>query len=135
MVSDWLVPVGAFVEETSFNLLALASRNGPTLDTKDWAGSTMPNFGTDRKFGFPILDGGIRPPGNCNIVLQYAVPTFPVLEPPVLTWSNGVVIGAPAATWTTFSFRISVRFARIQIVDTSGAANNGIYLVTFIRGA
>lgn len=130
-----LYPIAAFIEEVSFNLAGAGARNGPTLDTRDWSGSTMPNFGVDRKFGFPILDAAILPPGNCNVILQLAVPTFPIAEPPVLAFTDAQITGAPGGAWTTLSFRISARFARLRVLDTSGAANNGIYLVSFIRGA
>lgn len=129
------VPAAAFVEEVSFNLGAGASRNGLTIDTRDWFGSTQADFGDNRQFGFPFLDGVLRPPGNASLILQYAVPTFPIAEPPVLAFSNFLTVAAPAAVWTAFNFRITARFARIQILDTSGAANNGIYLVAFLRGA
>jgi hypothetical protein len=130
-----ILPSAAFYEEVGFSLGAGASRIGPVLDTADWYGSTQPDFTENRQFGFPLLDGVIHPPGNCNLILQYGVPTFPIAEPPVLSMSNYQTIGAPAATWTPFSFRVTARFARIQVVDTSGAANNGIYFVAFIRGA
>lgn len=129
------IPVNAFVEEVSFDLLAAASRNGPAIDTRDWFGSTQPDFGDNRQFGFPYLDGVIRPPGNASVILQYAVPAFPIAEPPALVFSNFLTTAAPAGTWTSFSFRITARFARLQILDTSGAANNGIYFVAFLRGA
>jgi len=128
-------PVNAFVEEVSFNLGAGASRDGLTIDTRDWSGSTQPDFGDNRQFGFPFLDGAIRPPGVASLILQYAVPTLPIAEPPALAFSNFQTVAAPAATWTPFSFRITARFARLQVLDTSGAANNGIYLVAFLRGA
>ena len=129
------VPVSAFVEEVSFNLGAGASRNSLTIDTRDWFGSTQSDFGDNRQFGFPLLDGVLLAPGNASIVLQYAVPTFPIAEPPALTFSTFSTIAAAAGAWTPFSIRITARFARLQILDTSGGANNGIYLVAFLRGA
>lgn len=129
------VPVSAFVEEVSFNLGAGASRNGLTIDTRDWFGSTQGDFSDNRQFGFPFLDGAIRPPGNASVILQYAVPTFPIVEPPALAFTNFQIVAAPGGAWTGFSFRITARFARLQILDTSGVANNGIYLVAFLRGA
>lgn len=129
------LPVAAFVEEVTFNLAAGVSRDGPTIDTRDWVGSTLPDFSEDRQFGFPFLDGAIQPPGNANVILQYAVPTFPIAEPPALTFTDAQIVGAAAAAWTTFSFRLLARFARLRVTDASGAANNGIYLVAFLRGA
>lgn len=128
-------PVAAFVEEVSFDLLAAAARNGPAIDTRDWLGSTMPDYGDGRKFGFPFLDGAILAPGNASLILQYAVPTFPIVEPIALTFSNFQTVGVLAGQWTGFSFRVTARFARLRVLDTSGAANNGIYLVAFLRGA
>lgn len=127
--------VSAFLEEVSFNLGAGATHTSPTVDGKDWLGSTMPDFSDNRKFGYPILEGVVNPPGNCNLVLQYAVPTFPIAEPPVLAFSTFQTVGAPGGAWTQFSFRVGARFSRLQVVDTSGAANNGIYFCAFIRGA
>lgn len=132
---ETLLPVAAFVEEVSVNLGAGATRVGPTIDTRDWLGSTMPDFGTNRQAGFPILEGAVRPPGSLNVNIRYAVPTFPIAEPPVLTFSTFQTIAAPAASWTPISLRLTARFAQVQLEDTSGAANNGIYAVFFLRGA
>jgi len=129
------LPVAAFVEEVSFNLAGAGARDGPAIDTRDWSGSTMPDYGDGRKSGFPFLDGALLAPGNASLILQYAVPTFPIVEPIALTFSNFQTIGAVAGVWTPFSFRVTARFARLRVVDTSGAANNGIYLVAFLRGA
>lgn len=129
------VPVNAFVEEVSFNLSANASRNGLTIDTRDWFGSTQADFGDNRQFGFPFLDGAILAPGNANVLLQYAIPTFPIAEPPALAFTTFATIGALGGAWAPISFRLTARFARLQVLDTSGVANNGIYLVSFLRGA
>lgn len=131
-----IVPTAAFVEEVSFDLLALASRSGPTIDTRDWTGSTQPDFTENRQFGFPLLEGVIRPAvGNVNLVLEYGLPTFPIAEPPVLAFSPFATIGAAVGAWTPLSFRVTSRFARLTVTDTSGGANAGVYLVAFLRGA
>jgi hypothetical protein len=128
--------VGAFLEpDVSFDLLGGASRDGATFDTRDWFGSTQPDFADSRQFGFPFVDGVIRPPAAVSLILQYAVPTFPIAEPPVLTFSNFLTLAAPGGAWTPFSFRVTARFGRLVVTDTSGAPNNGIYLVAFLRGA
>lgn len=129
------LPAGAILEEVSFDLGAGASRDGQAFDTRDWFGSTQPDFGDDRDFGFPFVDGAIRPPGAASLILQYAIPTFPIAEPPALTFTDFQVIAAPGGAWTPFSIRVTARFARLRVTDTSGAANNGIYLVSFLRGA
>lgn len=131
-----LTPAGAFVEEVQFNLGALTSRNGPTIDTRDWFGSTQADFTENRQFGFPLLDGVVRPPGNLNVNLQVGIPTFPIAEPPAFgSFLTILTIGAPAGVPTPIQFRIPSRFLRLQFTDTSGAANNGIYHVLFLRGA
>lgn len=128
-----VAPLGALIEEFSTNLAAGGTRNGPTIDSRDWYGSTQANFGT-RKFGFPVLDLLIRPAtGNVNVNVQYAVPTFPIAEPPVLTFSTFQTLGALAGAWTPLTLRITARFWRIQLEDTSGALNSGIYWVYFVR--
>jgi len=129
------VPVAGLVEEVSFNLAGAASRDGDSIDTRDWFGSTMPDYSDNRKFGFPLLDGAILAPGNANLILQLAVPTFPIAEPPVLAFSNFQTVGVLAGQWVQFSFRVTARFARLRVTDTSGVANNGIYLVAALRGA
>lgn len=129
------IPVGALIERASFNLAALATREGVTIDTNDWYGATQANFGDNRKAAWPFLDLAIRPPGNVNVNLQYAVPTFPIAEPPVLTFTTIFTVGVAGGTWGTISGRrIEAQFARIQIEDTSNAANNGIYLSYYVRG-
>lgn len=128
-------PVSAFVEEVSFNLAGAGARNGPSVDTRDWLGATLPDYGDGRKFGLPFLDGAILAPGNASLILQYGVPTFPIAEPIAITFSNFQTVGVLAGQWTGFSFRVTARFGRLRVVDTSGAANNGIYLVAFLRGA
>jgi len=128
------VPVGALVEEVSFNLLALATREGVTIDGKDWYGSAQDDFGDDRKAAWPFLDVTIRPPGNVNVHLQYAVPDFPIAEPPVLNFTTFQTIGVAGGTWGSLVRRLEARFARIQVEDTSGAANDAIYLATLVRG-
>lgn len=130
----YTAPIGAILEEAIFNLGAGASRNGVTLDTRDWFGSTMPDFADNRKFGFPLLDLAIRAPGNANVNVQYGQPAVVGAEPPALTWNTFSTTGAAAGAWTPLTLRITARFARVQVVDTSGAANNGIYLVYFARG-
>ncbi|MGH7259971.1 MAG: hypothetical protein ACREI9_04735 [Nitrospiraceae bacterium] len=127
-------PVGDLLEEVSFNLGAGAGRNGVAIDGRDWYGSSMADFTDNRKPGFPLLDLAIRPPGTVSVIVQYAVPTFPIAEPPVLAFTDFLVTGVPAATWGTVSIRLQARFSRVRILDTSGAANNGIYLVYFLRG-
>ncbi len=127
-------PVGDLLEEVSFNLGAGASRDGVVIDGRDWYGSAMADFSDNRKPGFPILDLAIRPPGAVNVIVQHAVPDFPIAEPPVLTFTNFQTTAVPGATWGTPSLRLTARFARVRILDTSGAANNGIYLVYFLRG-
>jgi len=131
-------PVGDLIEEVSFNLVALDSRNGVVIDGRDWYGSSMGDFSDNRKPGFPLLDVAVFPPlvpaGSVSLIVQYAVPTFPIAEPPVLTFSNFQTIAVPGGTWGALSLRLTARFARVRITDTSNAANNGIYLVYFLRG-
>lgn len=131
-----VIPAGALIEEASFNLGALASRNGVTVDGKSWAGSAQVDFGDNRKPAWPFLDFAIRPPGNVNVNLQYAthVPTAPVTEPPALTFTTFFTLAVTGGTWGTLERRLPARFSRIQVVDTSNAANNGIYIAHFIRG-
>lgn len=129
-----VVPVGALIEEVSFNLAALATRNGVVIDGKDWYGSAQLDFGDDRKTAWPFLDLVIRPPGNVNVNLQFAVPTFPIAEPPVLTFTTFLTVGVAGGTWGSIARRLEARFARVQIEDTSNAANNAIYLAYFMRG-
>jgi hypothetical protein len=133
-------PVGAFVDaDVSFSLGPGGIRNFAVLDTRDWFGSTQPDFSENRQFGFAWFEGVIQTHpttgGNAQLNLQYAVPTFPITEPPVLTFSTYQTIAVPKGAWTVFSFRITARFARLQVVDVSGLANGTIYLVSFIRGA
>lgn len=128
------IPVGALIEEVSFSLVALATRNGVTTDGKDWYGSVQADFSDNRKFGWPFLDFAIRPPGNLNLNLQFAVPTFPIAEPPVLAFTTFLTVGVVGGTWGTISRRIEARFWRVQVVDTSNAANNDIYLSHLVRG-
>jgi hypothetical protein len=127
-------PVGDLLEEVAFNLAAGASRDGRTIDGRDWYGSAMADFTDNRKPGFPLLDLAIRPPGNASVIVQYAVPTFPLAEPPALTFTDFLTVAVPAGTWGTLALRLTARFSRVRILDTSGAANNGIYLVYFLRG-
>lgn len=131
--------MGYVVPDVSFSLGPGGIQNFNTLDAQDWKGSTIPNFGDPRKFGWPWLDGVIQTHpttgGNANLNLQYAVPTFPIAEPPVLTFSTFQTIAVPKGAWTPFSIRITARFSRLQVVDVSGVANGTIYLVAFIRGA
>ena len=78
----------------------------------------------------------MKAPGNCSVNIQLATPAVtPPAEPPVLTFSTWQTVAAAAGAWTPISFRIPARFGRVQFVDTSGAANNGIYSVVFLRGA
>ena len=129
------IPVGALMERVSFDLAALATRDGVRIDTSDWSGATQANFSDDRKTAWPFLDLAIRPPGNVNVNLQYGVPAFPIVEPPVLAFTTIFVVGVAGGTWGTISGRrIEAQFARIQIEDTSNAANNGIYLSYYVRG-
>lgn len=126
-------PLGALIEEASIDLLASATRNGPTIDGRDWSGSTQANFGT-RKFGFPILDLCVRPAnGNVNVNVQFGLPTFPIAEPPVLAFTTFQTVGALVGAWTPLTLRVTTRFWRVQLEDTSGAANDAVYLVYFVR--
>lgn len=128
-----VAPVSQLIEEVNFNLGALGSRNGPDIDTRDWYGGSQPDFTNTRKFGFPWLDGVIKPPGNVNVIIQYAVNTTPGVEPPTLTYSDFLLIGVAAGAWGSFNHRMLSRFCRVRVVDTSNAANNGIYLCYQVR--
>ena len=128
------IPVGGLVEEASISLAALATRDGVTIDGKDWYGSVQENFQDDRKSGWPFLDFIVRPPGNLNVNLQYGVPTFPIAEPPVLTFTTFLTVAVGANAWGRIRERIEARFYRVQLEDTSNAANNNIYLSTLLRG-
>jgi hypothetical protein len=128
-------PVGDLLEEVSFNLLAGTSRDGRVIDGRDWYGSAMADFTDNRKPGFPLLDLAIIAPGAVSVIVQHAVPVFPIAEPPVLTFLDFLTTAVPALTWGTLAIRLTARFSRVRILDTSGAANNGIYLVYFLRGA
>ena len=129
-----IVPVGSLIEEVSFNLAALGTRAGVTIDGKDWYGSVQSDFGDDRKPAWPFLDLVIQPPGNVNVNLQYGVPTFPIAEPPVLTWTTFLTVGVAGGAWGSLARRLEARFSRIQVEDTSNAANNAIYLAYSVRG-
>lgn len=126
-------PVSNFPEEVVFNLAGTGSRNGPTIDTRDWYGGSQSDFGT-RHFGFPFLDAAILAPGNANLILQYATNTTPGVEPPALTFSDFLIVGAVAGAWGVIDGkRLHARWVRVRVVDTSGVANNGIYLVYHVR--
>lgn len=129
-----VVPVGALVEEVVFNLGALASREGVTIDGKDWYGSTQAQFTDDRKAAWPFLDVAIRPPGNVNVNVQFATTPIPAAEPPVLTFTIERTVGVAGGTWGGVVIRVPTRFWRVQVVDTSNAANDGIYMAYFVRG-
>ena len=129
------IPVGALIEELEFDLLALATREGVTIDGKDWAATAQDDFGDNRKPAWPFLDLTVRPPnGNVNVNLQFGVPTFPIAEPPVLTFTTFLTVAVAALNWGSISMRIEARFYRIQVEDTSNAANDDIYLSALIRG-
>lgn len=128
------IPVGGLIEEVEISLAALATRDGVTIDGKDWYGSVQEIFRDDRKSGWPFLDFTVRPPGNLNVNLQYAVPTFPIAEPPVLTFTTFLTVAVGANAWGRIRERIEARFYRVQLEDTSNAANNNIYISTLIRG-
>lgn len=115
-------PVANTIEEPTFNLAALASRDGPVLDLKDWFGAELGQFTDTRKSGWPLLDLTIRPPGNVNVIVQLgtAAATF-------FDWFTQGVVGG---TWGEIRIRIPGRFARVRVTDTSNAANNAIYLWT-----
>lgn len=135
-----ITPDAAFVDQdVIFSLGAGGIRESPIIDTRDWAGSTQSDFTENRQFGFPLFEGVLQPHptsgGNCNLVFQYAFPTLPIAEPPVLSFSTFMTIAAPKGAWTPFSIRLTARFVKLQVVDVSGAANASIYLVSFIRGA
>lgn len=129
-----VVPVGALIEEVVFNLAAFASREGVTIDGKDWYGSNQAEFADDRKAAWPFLDVVIRPPGNVNVNVQFATTPIPAAEPPVLTFTTWRTVGVAGGVWGDASIRVAARYWRVQVVDTSGAANNGIYFAYFVRG-
>ena len=124
------------IEEVRFSLAGGATRQGAAIiDSRDWAGSGQADFG-DRRTGFPLLDVAVLAPGNINIVLNYAIVAVPGAEPPVLTFSARSTTAVVGAAWGFLEGqRITARFARLDITDTSGVANNNIYLVYFVRGA
>lgn len=129
-------PAGSRLEEVVFNLAALATHTGPIIDTLDWYGSELGDNSDARVFGWPLLDLAVLAPGNININLQYATNTTPGAAP-TLAWTS---LGAPfpvavaGGAWGVLTAqRIEARFARYQIVDTSAAPNNGIYVVSFMR--
>lgn len=126
-------PAGARVEDVLFNLTALSTRNGKTIDTSDWAGAQQADFADLRAFGFPLLDIAVRSVGALQVNVQYAVPTDPEAQPPTLAFSNVFTFALPAASWLSQTIRITARYARIQVVDTSNAVNNGNYLVSWLR--
>lgn len=115
-------PIANTIEETTFNLTALASRDGPVLDLKDWTGAELAQYSDARKTGWPLLDLAIRPPGNVNVIVQ--------LGTGAATFFDWLLVGAPASAWTPIRERTPGRFARVRVTDTSNAANNGIYLWT-----
>lgn len=136
-MQDPSYPVTRLVEEVQFSLAALGNRNGPTIDTRDWYGSTQADFSDNRKFGHPFLYLACRPPNGAVIVtLRIGVPTFPIAEPPVLSFFNTSKAIAIAAGATGFFSRepLEFRFFHVRVEDTSGAGNNDIYLVYHIRG-
>lgn len=113
-------PVANTIEEATFNLTALASRDGPVLDLKDWHGGNLAQYSDARKTGWPLLDFAIRPPGNVNVIVQLGTAAATVFD-----WFTQGVVGG---TWGEIRIRIPGRFARVRVTDTSNAANNGIYL-------
>lgn len=122
------------VEEDQFSLEAGASRDRQDVDTRDWMGSRMPDFGFDRDFGWPLLDVAIRPPGNLDLFVQYGVPTFPIAEPPAVVYTTAITLAVAGGTWGRIEGqRITARFFRLRVTDTSGAPNNNIYIVWFVR--
>lgn len=123
-------------EEVQFDLGAGATRDSTVIiDTRDWKGSTQADFGFNRTAAWPLLDLAVLPPGAVDIEIQYANPNFPIAEPPVLNWTTAVTQAVGAGVWGRVAgHRITARFMRIRITDTSGAPNNGIYLVWSVRG-
>ena len=126
------VPAGALIEEALVDITELGSHTTPTIDGFDWAGSVQPNFSDNRKPCWPFLDLAIRPTALANVFLQYAVPTFPIAEPPVLTFTTFMTLGVAGATWGSLSVRLTARFSRIVIVDLSGGGNSA-YFSLFVR--
>lgn len=128
-------PVGDRYEEVVFNLGALGTRNGKTVDSNDWAGAHAADYSVTIAVGFPWLDAAVIAPGAIQLVLQFGQAADPTVEPGVLTFTTAAVIAVVGGVWGELPRRrLSARYARINIVDTSNAANNGIYLVTYVRG-
>lgn len=115
-------PVANTIEEATFSLLALASRNGPVLDLKDWFGAELAQFTDTRKSGWPLLDLAIRPPGSLSVIVQLGTDAATFFD-----WFSQAVA---AGTWGEIRIRIPGRFSRVRVTDTSNAANNAIYLWT-----
>lgn len=121
-------PVANTIEAVVFSLAALASRDGPILDTKDWSLGELGQFTDTRKSGWPFLEGAILPPGNVNVIIRLGTTAG--------VFSDWLTIAAPAGAWTPIreagfqAVRIPARFCRVRVTDTSNAANNGIDLWT-----
>lgn len=114
-------PIANTIEEATVALGALASRDGPVIDTKDWYGAELAQFSDARKTGWPLLDLAVRPTGNANVIIQLGVDDA--------TFTDWLLTAAAAGAWTPIRERIPGRFARVRLVDTSNAANS-IYLWT-----
>lgn len=137
------IPSNGLVEEAVFNLAAAATRDFPTMDSLDWFGSKQAQFpgAGARQYGFPILDLAFRNPGagGVNLIYQIATQTLPEADPPVLTFTDQLVIAVAAGAWETLSafnppgFRLRGRFSRFRVTNTSGALINGFYLWHSIR--
>ena len=127
-------PAGTKIEEVLFNLTALATRNGRDCDTLDWVGGQQGDFADLRTTGWPLLDVAVRSVGALQINIQYAVPTDPEVQPPTLTYTTVSTVAVVAASWGEVKgFRVTARYVRVSITDTSNAANNGNYLVAWLR--
>ena len=114
-------PIANTIEEATFNLTALASRDSPIVDLKDWYAAELGEYSDARKTGWPLYDLAIRPPaGNVNVILQLGITAASFFD-----W---FLTGALAGEWTSIRERIPGRFLRVRVTDTSNAANNSIYL-------
>lgn len=114
------VPVANTIEDATFSLVALASRDGPIIETKDWTMGDLPQFSDTRKTGWPILDIAILAPGNANVIVRVSFDAATFLD-----WQVMAAVGGSPGV---FSLRIPAHFARVRVTDTSNAANNGIRL-------
>lgn len=136
-----VVPNSGLVEEAVFSLAAAAVRDSPTIDSLDWFGAKQSQFAGAgaRQYGFPILDLAIRNPGvgAIDLIYQIATQTLPEAAPPVLTFTDRLVVAVPGVSWGELPppFRLRGRFSRVRIVNTSAALISDIYLWHGIRSA